>query len=185
VSLVEQALSAHEALLAFTERQVGFVTGQLVRVDLVAQTARVLNAGHPHPFRLRQGRVEEIELTAQEPFGAVEGASWSEQKVPLEAGDRLLFLTDGMLERNAESLDIPALMLASAHLHPREAIQYLTQFGARRRRLEAAGRRHLAVLRLARRRAGQAHSARRRGTPDTTRTPLIPSPLEGGIGPLG
>ena len=56
----------------------------------------------------------------------IEGASWSEQELPLEAGDRLLFLTDGMLERNAESLDITALMLASGHLHPREAIQYLT-----------------------------------------------------------
>ena len=54
------------------------------------------------------------------------GASWSEQELPLEAGDRLLFVTDGMLERNAESLDITALMLASGHLHPREAIQYLT-----------------------------------------------------------
>jgi len=39
----------------------------------------------------------------------------------------MLFLTDGMLERNADSLDIPALMLASAHLHPREAIQHLTR----------------------------------------------------------
>ena len=61
-SLVEQAQSAHEALLAFTEREVGFVTGQLVRIDLVTQTARVLNAGHPRPLRLRQGRAEEIEL---------------------------------------------------------------------------------------------------------------------------
>jgi serine phosphatase RsbU (regulator of sigma subunit) len=125
-SLIEQAQSAHEALLAYTQPEVGFVTGQLVRVDLVAQTARTLNAGHPRPFRLREGRAEEIELTAEEPFGAVEGVSWSEQELPLEAGDRLLFLTDGMLERNAESLDIPALMLASGHLHPREAIQYLT-----------------------------------------------------------
>ena len=125
-SLVEQAHSAHEALLAHARSEVGFVTGQLVRVDLVAQTARILNAGHPRPFRLRQGRAEEIELTADEPFGAVERASWSEQELPLEAGDRLLFLTDGMLERDAESLDFPALMLASGHLHPREAIQYLT-----------------------------------------------------------
>jgi hypothetical protein len=31
-----------------------------------------------------------------------------------------------MLERNAEGLDIPALLLASAHLHPRGAIQQLT-----------------------------------------------------------
>ena len=38
----------------------------------------------------------------------------------------MIFLTDGMLERNAASLDVAALMLASAHLHPRVAIQYLT-----------------------------------------------------------
>jgi hypothetical protein len=31
-----------------------------------------------------------------------------------------------MLERNAASLDIAGQMLAGAHLHPREAIQYLT-----------------------------------------------------------
>jgi Stage II sporulation protein E (SpoIIE) len=125
-SLTEQAQSAHEALLAYAQPQVGFVTGQLVRVDLVAQTARVLNAGHPRPFRLRQGRAQEIDLVAEEPLGALPGASWSEQELPLEPGDRVLFLTDGMLERSAESLNIPALMLASAHLHPREAIQHLT-----------------------------------------------------------
>ena len=125
-SLAAQARSAHEALLAYAEREVAFVTGQLVRVDLVARTARVVNAGHPRPFRLRQGRVEEIELTAEQPFGVVEGASWSEQELPLQSGDRLLFLTDGMLERNAESLDVPALILEGAHLHPREAIQHLT-----------------------------------------------------------
>ena len=126
MALIEQAQSAHEALLAYAPAQVGFVTGQLVRVDLAAQTARVLNAGHPRPFRLRQGEAQEIDLVAEEPLGALPGASWSEQQLPLEPGDRVLFLTDGMLERNAESLNIPALMVASAHLHPREAIQHLT-----------------------------------------------------------
>src|SRR5215218_7809338 len=124
-SLIEQAQSAHEALLAFTQPG-GFVTGQLVRVDLVAQTARVLNAGHPRPFRLRDRRAEEIDIAANQPFGLSAGASWTEQEFPLEAGDRVIFLTDGMLERNAAGLDIPALMLASAHLHPRKTIQYLT-----------------------------------------------------------
>jgi serine phosphatase RsbU (regulator of sigma subunit) len=126
-SLIEQAQSAHEALLAYAQRETGFVTGQLVRVDLVAQTARILNAGHPRPFRLRGGGAREIDLVAEEPLGALPGASWTEQDLPLEPGDRVLFVTDGMLERNAESLDIPALMLASAHLHPREAIQHLTR----------------------------------------------------------
>jgi len=123
--LIEQAQSAHEALLGYAQHG-EFVTGQLLRVDLVAQTARVLNAGHPRPFRLRDGRAEEIDLAANQPFGLSAGASWSEQEFPLEAGDRVIFLTDGMLERNAASLDITALMLASGHLHPRETIQHLT-----------------------------------------------------------
>ena len=123
--LIEQAQSAHDALLGHAT-QGGFVTGQLVRVDLVSQTARVLNAGHPRPFRLRDGRAEEIELAANQPFGLSADATWSEQEFALDAGDRVILLTDGMLERNAASLDIPALILASGHLHPREAIQYLT-----------------------------------------------------------
>src|SRR5215218_9936636 len=79
-SLVAQAANAHEALLSYA-RDGGFVTGQIVHVDLVEQTARVLNAGHPRPFRLRDGRAGEIELTAEEPFGAVEGTSWTEQEL--------------------------------------------------------------------------------------------------------
>lgn len=124
-SLLEQADAAHTALLGYA-RDGGFVTGQLVRVDLVDQTARVLNAGHPRPFRLRDGRAEEVELEAHPPFGTPAGATWSVEEFALEPGDRVLFLTDGMLERNADSLDLPAMMVASAHLHPREAIQYLT-----------------------------------------------------------
>ena len=85
-----------------------------------------MNAGHPPPFRMRDGRTEEIGLAAQAPFGAAAGATWTTQELSLEAGDRVLFLTDGMLERNAGALDIPALLLASAHMHPREAIQHLT-----------------------------------------------------------
>jgi serine phosphatase RsbU (regulator of sigma subunit) len=123
--LIDQAKNAHQALQEYSSDG-GFVTGQLVRVDLVTQTARVLNAGHPQPFRLRDGQAEEIGLKPEQPFGAVAGSSWSVQELPLEPGDRLLFLTDGMLERNAESLDVPALLQESAHLHPREAIQELT-----------------------------------------------------------
>jgi serine phosphatase RsbU (regulator of sigma subunit) len=125
-TMVDQARAAHDALVAYAHPVGGFVTGQLVRVDLVTQTARIVNAGHPRPFRLRDGHAEEIPLVAEQPFGAVAGATWSTQELPLRAGDRLLFLTDGMLERSARSLDIPSLLRASAHLHPREAIQELT-----------------------------------------------------------
>src|SRR5215208_6573142 len=106
--LIEQAQSAHEALLGYGQHG-GFVTGQLLRVDLVAQTARILNAGHPRPFCLRDRRAQEIDLAANQPFGLSAGATWSEQEFPLEAGDRVIFVTDGMLERDADALDIPAL----------------------------------------------------------------------------
>jgi serine phosphatase RsbU (regulator of sigma subunit) len=124
-SLLDQATDAHKALRSYS-REGGFVTGQLVNVDLVAQTARLLNAGHPRPYRLRDGRAEEVVLEANEPLGASTDPSWSTEELSLEPGDRVLFLTDGMLERNADSLDVLALLEASAHLHPREAIQYLT-----------------------------------------------------------
>jgi serine phosphatase RsbU (regulator of sigma subunit) len=123
--LVDQAQSAHRALVEYAKLD-GYVTGQLVCVDLDVQTAHVVNAGHPRPFRLRDGRVEEIALVADQPFGATAAATWRTQDLPLEPGDRLLFLTDGMLERNADDLDVPALLRAGAHLHPREAIQHFT-----------------------------------------------------------
>jgi serine phosphatase RsbU (regulator of sigma subunit) len=47
--------------------------------------------------------------------------------LPLEPGDRLMFFTDGILERNTTSIDIEAMLADGAHLHPREAVQHLIQ----------------------------------------------------------
>ena len=47
------------------------------------------------------------------------------QELPLQAGDRLVFLADGMLERNAAAVDAMSILTASSHLHPREAVQGL------------------------------------------------------------
>jgi hypothetical protein len=41
------------------------------------------------------------------------------------ARDRLMFLADGMLERNAASVDIRSLMVEGAQMHPREAVQHV------------------------------------------------------------
>lgn len=102
-----------------------FVTGQLVRIDLQAGTANIVNAGHVCPFRVRGGRVQPIELAADPPFGTLPDYTYRVQQLPLEPGDRLLFLTDGMLERNAAGLDVPALLTAGGGDHPREAVQHL------------------------------------------------------------
>ena len=122
--IVEQAERADAALIQHAGRS-QFVTGQIVRVDLEAQTAEIVNAGHPPPLRLRDGIVQEVPLEADPPFGAVAETTFRLQTLELQPGDRLMFLTDGVLERLAATVDIRANMAASADDHPREAVQQL------------------------------------------------------------
>ena len=49
------------------------------------------------------------------------------QALPLEVGDRLMFVTDGMLERDAALMNIGAILTGSIDMHAREAVQDLTQ----------------------------------------------------------
>lgn len=122
--LQQQAISASTSLADHAHHS-EFVTGQLVSIDLHTRTAMIVNAGHVCPLRLRGGQVESVDLAADPPFGTVRDYQYRVQPLPLEPGDRLLFLTDGMLERNAASLDVPALVAASANHHPRETVQHL------------------------------------------------------------
>ena len=71
--------------------------------------------------------VERIALRADPPFGTVPGHEYRVQQLPLEPGDRLLFFTDGMLERNTTSVDVEDMVAGGAKMHPREAVQHLTQ----------------------------------------------------------
>ena len=126
VGLAEQAGSAHHALADYAQDD-EFVTGQLVRIDLPSQTARIVNAGHPAPIRVRDGRAERVALMSDLPFSASPTGAYRVQELELRPGDRLVFLTDGMLERNAADIDALSVLSASRHLHPREAVQCLTR----------------------------------------------------------
>jgi serine phosphatase RsbU (regulator of sigma subunit) len=121
LDLAAQARYANDAL-AENAAPGQFVTGQLVRVDLGAGTATVVNAGHTLPLRLRGGSVEQIPLRVEPPFGVLPGKTFEVQALPLEPGDRIVFLTDGMLERNAASLDVAAALAETAEWHPREVV---------------------------------------------------------------
>ena len=123
VDLGEQARLANTGLGGYTEWGGDFVTGQVARIDLRTQTATIVNAGHPPPLRLRNGCVVCVALEADAPFGIVRDIEYRVQRLPLEPGDRLMFLTDGMTERNA--VNIEALIEAGAEMHPREAVQHL------------------------------------------------------------
>jgi Serine phosphatase RsbU, regulator of sigma subunit len=124
--LMEQARQADLALAA--HRPSGHATGQLVRIDLHTGRAELINAGHPRPLRMRDGTVEEIALEADQPFGLPMAILHPHhvQELDLRPGDRLIMLTDGMLERGAEKVDLPALVRDTRHLHPRETVLTLS-----------------------------------------------------------
>ena len=124
LDLAEQARYANDAL-AENAAPGQFVTGQLLRVDLRSGTAVIVNAGHTLPLRLRNGLVEEVDLRIEAPFGVLPGKAFEVQSFPLEPGDRIVFLTDGMQERNAASFDVAAALAASVDLHPREVVHEL------------------------------------------------------------
>ena len=125
VTLLEQAARANSTVLEHARAE-QFVTGQLLRVDLTAGSAVMVNAGHPQPFRVHDDRVERIELAADLPFGILPGTRYRLQPLALRPGDRLVLVTDGVLERNARHVDMLDLLAATADLHPRETVQQIT-----------------------------------------------------------
>ncbi len=119
--LLEQAAAANDALAAHSGPG-DFVTGQLVRVHRHTARMSIVNAGHPFPFRVRGGVVERVELAIDMPFGLQPGREFTFQEVELRPGDRIALVTDGILERNAATLEIAALLVATADRHPREVV---------------------------------------------------------------
>ena len=124
--LARQARTANDALAGHA--RIGqFVTGQLARVDLHTGLMTFVNAGHPLPYRVRDGVVGEVELDVDMPFGLYAGRELRVQEVQLAPGDRVVLVTDGMLERNAEDLDLPTMLRAEAGSHPRELVYELAE----------------------------------------------------------
>ncbi|MFP8907476.1 PP2C family protein-serine/threonine phosphatase [Streptomyces atacamensis] len=122
--LAEQARLAHQAMVDHSGG--AMATGLLLRVCLRDGRVALVNAGHPWPLRLRDGRVEEIGLRVNLPFGVQPQRLYEVQGMELRPGDRLVILTDGMLDRRSRLADLPALLKDTQELHPREATQILT-----------------------------------------------------------
>lgn len=126
-SLLEQAAETNSAL---SDHAIGvdgdaFVTGLIGRVDLPSGSLELVNAGHVLPYLCRDLAVTSLDLRVDLPLGMFDDSTYGSTLVRLEPGDRVVFVTDGMLERNVASIDIGQAILSTRDLHPREVVRAL------------------------------------------------------------
>ena len=101
-SLVDQAKAANQAVAEHASDT--FVTGLIARLDLRTAALQIVNAGHVAPYLLRGTNVTPLVLRVDFPLGMFPRSSYGTTTRSLEAGDRLVFVTDGMLERNVATV---------------------------------------------------------------------------------
>jgi serine phosphatase RsbU (regulator of sigma subunit) len=131
VAVTNAALVQHAESTGLDE----FVTGLIGRLDLRTGSLEMVNAGHVAPYLARGSQVAALELPVDLPMGLFAEAGYGSSSLSLEPDDRLVLVTDGMLERNAADVDLPATIRDTRALHPRETVRALAD-----RALAATGR---------------------------------------------
>ena len=127
LSLLDQAIETNQALFEHGDRHSrdDFVTGLLARIELHSGLLEIVNAGHVLPYLLRDGELISLELSTDLPFGMFLETTYRTSSVALEPGDRLVLVTDGMLERDVASVDLAGAIRDTMALHPREVVRAL------------------------------------------------------------
>ncbi|MGW3789404.1 PP2C family protein-serine/threonine phosphatase [Micromonospora chokoriensis] len=101
LSLADQAALADQALYDLYRGE-QHLSALLMQLDLRSGMMTVVDAGSPRLVILRDAKVIEQPLEAQFPLGMFEATDYHEQTFPLEAGDRIFVIGDGVLEATGQ-----------------------------------------------------------------------------------
>ena len=175
-SLDEAADEMDRAILGFGDPSM-FVTALLARWNYADSTLEWLTFGHPQPCRVTAGgELDDLSGTRLPPLGLLAGQPLAVARLALRPGDRVVFYSDGVIERRSgatgstsracTSTSGAALrairgVAADAHPQPRQRTARDAARGRRHRR--GAGRARGSDPRAPGRAAG-------RGTPGATRS---------------
>ncbi|MFE9189291.1 PP2C family protein-serine/threonine phosphatase [Micromonospora sp. NPDC007208] len=101
LSLADQAALADQAIYDLYRGE-QHLSALLMELDLRSGMMTVVDAGSPRLVLLRDGDVTEQPLEAQFPLGMFEATDYHEQKFPLERGDRVFVVSDGVVEATGQ-----------------------------------------------------------------------------------
>lgn len=129
LSLVDQVRGADRVLYG----QHGgdkFVCGAFLRLDTATGALEAVNAGHPFGALVRGGRPAMIDVPAQLPMGLFERTDYEQHDLQLQRGDRLVLVSDGVLEAappGGEEYGEERLFLALERLEGVPAVETVRQ----------------------------------------------------------
>jgi sigma-B regulation protein RsbU (phosphoserine phosphatase) len=84
-----------------------FCTVAVVAIDLRDGRLIGANAGHHPMLRIREDRLVSALEASGPPIGVVSGAAWQDERAVLEAGETLMFYTDGIVEARSGGTRVP------------------------------------------------------------------------------
>jgi serine phosphatase RsbU (regulator of sigma subunit) len=82
-----------------------FVCGAFLRLDTGTGVTEVINAGHPMGALVRDGKAVMLDVPSQLPMGLFEETIYEQQTVQLEPGDRVVLVSDGVVEARPDGGD--------------------------------------------------------------------------------
>ncbi|MEU0372285.1 PP2C family protein-serine/threonine phosphatase [Streptomyces sp. NPDC006283] len=128
---LETSITRHSAAYPAQDLPERFATAVVAEIPPGGGHVKILNCGHPPPLLVHRGEIRVLEPSAPSAplhLAALIGELYSVDTVAVDAGDQLLFYTDGVSEtrdRSGEFFPLPDWMRMQGQTLPRELLDRL------------------------------------------------------------